>query len=373
MEKFNLIFLLFGFVLCLLNVAKLFKFRPSSFSRKFVGDFQSLYPANINQVTPADVFFGDISSDDLDDDDEDADDLNFVTGDLTNRSNPNDFITGSVITGNIDEEWARSQLTQGDLITGGLFKRKRKKLAKAASSLPSTSTLVAPLNRFPAGMVTKQAVKAAVANANGAVGEAQLNQVAMQSGVRGALLQDKQISRLAIIGGSISQSDTLLKIVGSTFVTALDMYEALYPGLSRSTSAIAPSTGIVSLAFAAPSTGDVTKIIAVILQFTASSLQRAENAEIGVVLTGKINTATVTFTRDRFKIFADGNKATTIVMLPTIAVRQQLYLIPFDVPAASPSDLTIALTGVPEGTQVVARAPGQDSTEFSDYKAMLGL
>jgi len=345
----------------------------------FLGDYRTIDPSFQNAINKVNILSGDTGYDD-DDNDEGQENAISSVGDISNDSDPNDFLSGDV-----DLEYESSQLAEGDFLEGGVLKKmfnRKKKAGRNVSATAFNKTANQVLTNqskilggvFPKNLVAQKELRKIVDSGESQdVIEAKITQLAASNKVSGAITENMQVSRIVVSGGLIKIAETLLKIPGSNLVNAVKLYEAQYPGLSRTFTAIAPSTGLVSAPFAAPTGQDVTKIIGIFIIITAPPLTRVTDAEIGITITGKINTVTVTYSKDRISLFRDGGNKTLIAILPTLTVRQSLYVVPYDVPAADPNDLQIDLSGVPEGSNVVVRLPGVDSTEWGDYKAMFGL
>lgn len=355
--------------------------RMSGFKSAFMGDWRSINPSSINSISRVNSLQGDPISGDysqMEDDDYEDDDLIGDAG-FGNKTDSSDFVSGD-----IDKEWDNSRLTEGDFIEGGFFNRaaSRKKASgksvNPANYAKAATTLLKRTQQkkatFPQNLLLeKDQRKILDSNASVESKQAALATTQAISQVPGALAATKEFARIAVVGGEIKIAETLLKIPGQQLIDAIRLYESQYPGLSRSTSQITPASGILAFPFPAPTGKEVTKVLAVFVKVTSPELKKITGAEISISLGGKINTVAATWTRDKIALFTGNAVETSIMMIPTVEVRASLYAIPFDVPAADPNDIQIDFTGLPEGSNVVVRLCGIDSSEFSEYKAMLGL
>lgn len=351
-------------------------------SHAFEGDYQIADPTSIRPIESVSLLNGDFD-DDYDDYEDDP--LGDVFGDITRLSastDPNDFISGD-----IDAERQNSMFQPSDFAEGGFFQKVFKKKSKSAAakgksaSTKSINTLAKNvLNKekgkfgFPQDLV-KSKMLSNVIREDKPVDEISNNISTLKtlSNSPGALTAKFDFARLVVTGGEIRITQTNLKIPGQNLATAINIWQLNYPGLSRSSVQIAPSSGILTFLFEGPTPPEITTAFAIFIMLTAPVLKSIKGAEIGLSITGTLtNGTTLSYTKDRVAIFTTNEDKTLICYLPTVEIKQSLYAVPFASPT-TPLPITVSMTGLPEGSNAVVRLAGVDSSEFADYKKMIGV
>jgi len=381
-------FILLTIVFILLGIYASLKLVKSTVNRAFTGDYNAINARNIGDLDDVDYLMGDFDNDsDVDDDDDDSS-IGDVIGDITrinNNTDPNDFISGD-----LDSELQSARFNVGDFMNGGPLKKLRdKKKAKQAkkgkpfNSAPFQKLATDVTNQTKSvdkvGLPQNLAVQKLITNAvrsNQNVNEIEkaVQEVKMLSNTPGGVTSKLEFSRSFITGGAIKISQTNLKISGLNLATAISFWQINYPGLSRSDVQLAPSTGIVTHSFAVPTAGQVTRVLGIFIMLNAPLLSEIQNAEIGITITGVLaNGSALNYTGDRMAIFTNNaDRKTLIGFIPTIEIKQSLYVTPLETPTAL-NPIVVTLTGVPEKTSSVCRLAGLDSSEWAAYKNMVGV
>lgn len=386
-------FLLLIVLLIIATGSLVFKLNVKSSPRwqRFEGDYQIADPNFISPMTRVSLLDGD--PDDDSDDDEEAsslfgDPLGDILGDVTRlstSSDPNDFISGD-----IDDEYENANLQDSDFAEGGFFKNVAKKIGRGskrfgkAALTGGLSEMINAVNKkkakekdkfgFKPNLVSTKAMTNAIRkdkDINKSINS--LKEVSILAQTSGALTAKFDFSRVVVTGGEMRITQTNLKIPGHNLATAINIWQLNYPGLSRSSVQIAPVSGILSFPFIEPTAPEITTALSIFIMITAPLLKEIKGAEIGLTVTGTLtNGSVLTYNKDRIAIFTTDDRKTLIAVMPTVEIKQSLYVIPFQSPT-TPLPITVAFTGLPEGSNVVVRLAGFDSAEFSSYKEMIGV
>lgn len=254
----------------------------------------------------------------------------------------------------------------------GKKKTALQKLAKTKENSDSNSNKSSGVIKTPKDLLADKVATNIIKSGNNDDSKANaLQTLTVKNMIPGLIAASVSWRRIMAWGAKQTIHFTDLLISGTNMTESINLWQTWNPGLSHNQTATSVANTPLVFTFGAPLTGQLSKIIPMIITMITNELNSIKGGQITVTVTGEDqNSNPFSMSGDAFAVFTENNQSRLLVF-PTVKIKEMLFITPLQPTLLTP--VVITVTGLPAGVNVNVKLPGLDSEEWLDYKKMINI